>query len=136
LDDKRAEVIGAGCDDFVRKPFHLTEIFDKLVEHLGVRYVFQEPATSDAREDIDIGAIELTSTDLADLPEEWLIEFRRTLRTGRIHHILNHIDRIQPDHAGLARALTALVRGYKSEKLIALMDEMQTDVASEENNNE
>ena len=38
LDHERGEILAAGCDDFVAKPFREATIFEKLQQHLGVRY--------------------------------------------------------------------------------------------------
>jgi CheY-like chemotaxis protein len=37
------EVLAAGCDDFVRKPFQFEEIYDCMARHLGVKYRYQDP---------------------------------------------------------------------------------------------
>jgi signal transduction histidine kinase/DNA-binding response OmpR family regulator/ligand-binding sensor domain-containing protein len=42
LEHERGEILAAGCDDFTAKPFRESTIFDKLREHLGVRYVYDE----------------------------------------------------------------------------------------------
>jgi CheY-like chemotaxis protein len=39
LEEERAEILAAGCDDFIRKPYQVTEIFECLAKHLGVRYI-------------------------------------------------------------------------------------------------
>jgi CheY-like chemotaxis protein/anti-sigma regulatory factor (Ser/Thr protein kinase) len=39
LEEERTEILAAGCDDFIRKPYHVTEIFECLAKHLGVRYI-------------------------------------------------------------------------------------------------
>jgi CheY-like chemotaxis protein len=41
LDHERGEILAAGCDDFVAKPFRESTIFDKLQQHLGVRYAHE-----------------------------------------------------------------------------------------------
>jgi signal transduction histidine kinase/CheY-like chemotaxis protein len=38
LEDERRDILAAGCDDFVRKPYRDSEIFDALSTHLGIRY--------------------------------------------------------------------------------------------------
>jgi signal transduction histidine kinase/CheY-like chemotaxis protein len=38
LEDERREILAAGCDDFVRKPYRDSDIFDALATHLGVRF--------------------------------------------------------------------------------------------------
>ncbi|MCP4218613.1 MAG: response regulator, partial [bacterium] len=42
FEEDRAVVLSAGCDDFVRKPFRASEIFDTIHQHLGVRYVYED----------------------------------------------------------------------------------------------
>jgi CheY-like chemotaxis protein len=39
LEEERTEILAAGCDDFIRKPYQVTEIFECLAKHLGVRYI-------------------------------------------------------------------------------------------------
>ena len=39
LEEERAVVLSVGCDDFVRKPLRESVIFEKIAEHLGVRYL-------------------------------------------------------------------------------------------------
>jgi signal transduction histidine kinase/DNA-binding response OmpR family regulator/ligand-binding sensor domain-containing protein len=42
LEHERADVLAAGCDDFVSKPFRESLIFAKLREHLGVRFIYED----------------------------------------------------------------------------------------------
>ena len=52
FDDERATIIAAGCDDFVRKPFHTDEIIEMLSKHAGVRFVYEQdevPAASTSK---------------------------------------------------------------------------------------
>src|SRR5205814_1779921 len=44
LEHERAEILAAGCDDFVAKPFRESTIFSKLGEYLGVRYTYDDDA--------------------------------------------------------------------------------------------
>jgi signal transduction histidine kinase/CheY-like chemotaxis protein/ligand-binding sensor domain-containing protein len=46
LEHERGEILAAGCDDFVAKPFHESTIFAKLHDHLGVRYIHEDDAVS------------------------------------------------------------------------------------------
>jgi len=43
LDHERGEILAAGCDDFVAKPFREKVIFAKIREHIGVQYVHETP---------------------------------------------------------------------------------------------
>lgn len=42
LSEERSEILAAGCDDFIRKPYHSNEIFDALTKHLGARFMYAE----------------------------------------------------------------------------------------------
>jgi len=42
LEEERAVVVSAGCDDFLRKPFREDDIFKMMEQHLGVRYVYED----------------------------------------------------------------------------------------------
>ena len=73
LEEERREILAAGCDDFIRKPFQETEIFDALAKHLGVRFVYEEgKAPAAARPQVDTAA-------LADLPAALLSELEGAL---------------------------------------------------------
>lgn len=41
MEEDKAIVMAAGCDDFMRKPFREAEIFDMMMTHLGVRFIYE-----------------------------------------------------------------------------------------------
>ena len=63
LEEEKAIVISAGCDDFVRKPFKERMIFEMLTKHLGVQYIYEELALEDTIG--NLSQLTLTSTELA-----------------------------------------------------------------------
>jgi signal transduction histidine kinase/CheY-like chemotaxis protein len=44
FDEERAKVMATGCDDFVRKPIREALLLDKIAQHLGVRYLYEDSA--------------------------------------------------------------------------------------------
>ena len=48
LDHERGEILAAGCDEFVAKPFRESTIFAKLRDHLGVEYVYEDVDVAEA----------------------------------------------------------------------------------------
>ena len=122
----RTAILAAGCDDFVRKPFHDTEIFDGMAEHLGVRYVYEELTPSDAQ-DRDVQAqAALTPSDLAALPADWIADLRQAAMEGEADQIFKLVDQIEPKYAALSRAVAQLVREFRFDKIVDLA-EPQTD---------
>lgn len=61
---QRDEVLAAGFDDFLRKPYRLSEILECMTMHLGVRYVHGQTAESPVH---DV-PVTLRPEDLAALP--------------------------------------------------------------------
>lgn len=47
FEEQRSAVLGAGCDDFMRKPFQLYDFFDMMNKHIGVRYVYEKEGLHD-----------------------------------------------------------------------------------------
>ncbi|MDB9525363.1 ATP-binding protein [Oscillatoria sp. CS-180] len=47
FEESRSEVLAAGCDDFVRKPFQESAIFDVMAKHLSIEYRYEESQQSD-----------------------------------------------------------------------------------------
>jgi len=45
LSEEKLEIIEAGCDDFIRKPYHEREIFEALTKHLHVQFLYTEEQT-------------------------------------------------------------------------------------------
>ena len=45
LENERIEILDAGCDDLVRKPYRENELFDTLTKHLGVHFVYEKNST-------------------------------------------------------------------------------------------
>jgi CheY-like chemotaxis protein len=48
LEEEKEVILAAGCDDFVRKPFRLNEIFEVMGKHLGLRYTYEDSGEEDA----------------------------------------------------------------------------------------
>jgi DNA-binding response OmpR family regulator len=46
FEEERAKILAAGCDDFVRKPFQMQGLLQKIAAYLPVRYRYAEVADS------------------------------------------------------------------------------------------
>ncbi len=67
LEEERLEILKAGCDDFVRKPYRESEIFDALSKYLQVRFRYAEPVTqapSRSSAEMNIAALRKLPPDL------------------------------------------------------------------------
>ncbi len=124
LEREESIALSVGCDDFLRKPFLERDVFERIAQHLEVRYIFQESTA--ASKVSGICSTTLTSRDLAQLPVEWLAQFYQAIIEGRSQRMQSLIKQIYSQSPSLADALLFLVDRYQYEQLLALM-QPQTD---------
>jgi CheY-like chemotaxis protein len=73
LEHEREEILGAGCDDFVAKPFRESMIFAKMREHLGVEYVYEsEPSAAPRAEAKPIAATMASNGAVLVVDDDWV----------------------------------------------------------------
>ena len=116
LEEEKAQVYAAGCDDFMLKPFHEHDLFELLKNHLGARFLYAE-SDDDAHSAENGKPIPLTPQALAALPDDVRSELRSAverLEVEQVHHLIQSIAR---EHAALAQTLTALVKNWRFDIL-------------------
>ncbi|MBN1828525.1 MAG: response regulator, partial [Deltaproteobacteria bacterium] len=119
LVEERRDILAAGFDDFIRKPYREQEIFEIMARHLGVQYLYEEDQA--LRESIGDNA-QLRPQDLAVLP----INLRRRLRQAVIEldteRTLSLIDEIIEGAPLIGNSLRALARELDYDRLLSLLD--------------
>jgi hypothetical protein len=90
-----------------------------MEKHLGVRFAYRPTALSEVHGESAGETGTLTLTELSHLPAGWLEEFVKSLRSGRSAQLLSLINRIPPEHAGLAHTLVEMVRIHRFDTLLA-----------------
>ncbi|HEY9693180.1 MAG TPA: AAA family ATPase [Oculatellaceae cyanobacterium] len=123
FDDERSIVLSVGCDDFIRKPFQEDVLLEKLAQHLGVRYVYEQPSISV----VEQPQVELTPSDLAGMPDEWIAQLHLAATKLNSKLILQAIAQI-PDHKRfLATALNHLAENFRYDVIIDLTKNKRSD---------
>ena len=117
--NQRPEILAAGCDDMVFKPFREHEIFEVMARFLGVEYVYEEPDKAAAPMD----DAELTAAMLAELPPELLKDLDETTLVANREAIVEVIDRIAEHAPDVAKNLRALVQNFEIERIRELLEE-------------
>ena len=116
--EQRQEILAAGCNDMVIKPFLAHEIFEAMGRFLDIEYIYEpEGETAPDR----IGKADLTSTMLADLPEELLQELREAVLVLNREAALEVIARIADQAPEEAASLKKLVENYQMAELQDLL---------------
>ena len=112
LEEERREILAAGCDDFIRKPYHDIEILDALTKHLGMSFVYgEEPSPLAVAAPLDAAA-------LAGLPEDLLNGLEQALVRIDIAAVDRAIEDIRTCNDPLADALAPLARDSEFGRML------------------
>jgi signal transduction histidine kinase/DNA-binding response OmpR family regulator len=117
LEEERREILAAGCDDFIRKPYKDSEIFDALTKHLEVRFVY-EGEVSFAVE----AAMPLTAAALAELPAELRYDLEQALVRLDTDEISTAIESIRAHDPAIANALDAVAKDLQYGRILDLVE--------------
>jgi CheY-like chemotaxis protein len=121
FEEEQAKILLAGCDDLVHKPFRQSILFDKMAQHLGVRYLYQEENHSLSPRSTT-RPWQLTPADLRIMPVEWVEQVYTAAACVNEELILELIEQI-PDTApgaDLAHFLTDLVHNLRLDLIVDL----------------
>ncbi|MEG4959347.1 ATP-binding protein [Microcoleus sp. K4-B3] len=119
LEEEKAIVLSAGCDDFVRKPFVEHTIFDALAKHLGVKYIYAE-TRSPVLDDTETRP--LTSEDLTCMTQEWITQLYEAALEANTNLVLQVVGEIPKTETRLIKSLTKLAREFKFEQILDLVE--------------
>jgi PAS domain S-box-containing protein len=117
---QRPEILAAGCNDMVFKPFREHEIFKVMARFLGVEYVYAAPENAAA----PIDGAKLTAAMLAELSPKLLKELDETTLVANRESILEVIDRIREHAPETAEHLRALVQNFEIDRIRELLAEV------------
>jgi signal transduction histidine kinase/DNA-binding response OmpR family regulator len=120
LEDERREILASGCDDFIRKPYRDSEIFDALAKHLDIRFRYDDenPPTSEPQ------TSKMNADQFHSLPHEITHELSKAvelLNRPRMLEVIGRIDEI--DHE-LAEHLRRMVKNLQYKELLKVLDNL------------
>ncbi|MCT7995394.1 PAS domain S-box protein [Laspinema olomoucense] len=123
FEENRAMVLEAGCDDFASKPFREDVIFQKMTEHLGVRYLYEEIAAASVNShSASVPGDCLTVTEcLQGMSPEWRTQLYQAASALDEEAITSLMTQIPDSHAALSTTLTSLVTQLRFDKIIELI---------------
>lgn len=120
LEEEKAVVLEAGCDDFLRKPFKDGEILEAISRHLGAEFIYEEAARM---ADSDSESEALTAEDLAAVPSELLTAMEDGMMSVLdLDDIQEIIDAIASHDPAVGRKLETFVRDFRHEEILNLIE--------------
>ncbi|MBW4465118.1 MAG: PAS domain-containing protein [Pegethrix bostrychoides GSE-TBD4-15B] len=113
FEEQQETILAAGCDDLVRKPFQEAIIFDKMAEHLGLRYLYEEQLISGA-------PVTLTTDMLAMMPADWIAQLHQAALYTDEPEIISLIEKIPDSHTAMKNTLINWVNNFRCDKILDL----------------
>ncbi len=121
FEEQRIEILAAGCDDIVKKPFTEEIIFRKMSQYLGVKYIYQTTKATDTPTSfISTPADNLQPKDLQVMPAEWLKALQQAAIAVDGTLIQELISQIPSTHQALKLQLEELNKNYCFEEILDL----------------
>jgi signal transduction histidine kinase/DNA-binding response OmpR family regulator len=116
LEQERAIILSAGCDDFMRKPFKEQTIFAALTKHLGVKYVYADSANAQ----IDLSD-SLPSLDLSVMSEEWRSQICEVALEGDSNRVTQLIREIPNQESAIVKTLEKYAHQFQFDEMVELL---------------
>lgn len=104
--DQVNEVLKAGSDDFIRKPYKPDEIYDALAKHLGVRYIYKEDLALEKSPELDLRVLKQA---LDKLPNELIEKLHLGALKLDVEETVAIIEQINNKNPKIATALQQLL---------------------------
>jgi trehalose/maltose transport system substrate-binding protein len=114
FDHERAELLQAGCDDIVAKPFRRDAVLEKAAALLGMELRYEAPPADPA-----VGADGIDLARLGAMPALWLSGLQQTLGIGDVERARDMVDQLSEHDGALAAQLREMLGAYRFDELEA-----------------
>ncbi len=148
FEEERTAILAAGCDDLIRKPFREEVLLEKIAQHLGVRYLYEDerveastplslkatplslkatPLSFEAElqpEQNEIATAEQSLPHyLSQMPQEWIEQLHQAALKCSDREIDRLCEQIPDECAPLARTLREWASDFLFERAIELIEQ-------------
>jgi CheY-like chemotaxis protein len=123
FEEKRGEILGAGSNDFLRKPFSEEIIFEKISQHLGVLYLYEElPQKATTTRNFNSASRQdsFLLNELAAMPTSWVADIHQAANKLREESVFELIEQIPETAEALAIALMGLAHDFRLDEIVRL----------------
>ena len=116
--DDKTVILSAGCDDFVGKPFREEVLLEKIAQHLGINYLYEENPEIGAEPNTP--PMVLTPEDLQLMPSDWIYALYTAATKADSEVLEQLIQQIPAAHRHLVMTLQHLVNNFSYDQIIHL----------------
>ncbi len=119
FEEERAMVLSAGCDDFMRKPFKMEQVFAIMQKHLGIRFVYEPPAPAPPAHKPKTAPAD---ADPSQVPPELLAALENATVRANLEDIRMLITWLRDSHPRQAEQLDQWIEDFRYREILAWID--------------
>ncbi|MDJ0509534.1 MAG: ATP-binding protein [Crocosphaera sp.] len=119
FEQERKMILSQGCDDLIRKPVKENLIFDKLTEHLGIIFLYEDAPQPKA---LVATPSSVNPEALGLMSSQWLEQLKKAAVIAKPASILKLIEQMPQQDPLLAAQLQQMVDNYQFSDIINLVD--------------
>jgi signal transduction histidine kinase/DNA-binding response OmpR family regulator len=120
FEEERKEILAAGCDDLVCKPFPQQLIFDKLAEHLGIKYLYEAETLTEGDSSAETTIDALSIEELHLLSPELIAQLNQAAIAIDAEKIERLITEIPDSQQHITQAIREMIRNYDFDTIVEL----------------
>ncbi|MCB9079252.1 MAG: response regulator [Anaerolineaceae bacterium] len=120
FEEEKADILAAGCDDFLRKPFRETELFQMMSQHIGVQFIYEGRDESSMAG--QMGEPALPPELMASLSLPQLTRLAEAVELSDIMWANQIIDDIRTSQPELAGSLGRLVNNFEYSAILTAIE--------------
>ncbi len=118
LEEERINVLAAGCDDLMRKPFHREALFAKMAQHLGICYQYEEISSAEIAK--PAGESDDIRVAMMAMPLAWRDQLYQAASQLKEKNVLALIADIPEAYAYLQQAIATKVSNFDFDQIEAI----------------
>ena len=119
LEEERREILSAGCNDFIRKPYRESEIYNVLEKHLRLRFLYSQDLVA-----VDHKFEKINADDLRKLPLNLVEELKRSVELLDSQRCLSTIKLIAEIDPRVGDQLQHMLEKFQYQELLSILDNM------------
>ncbi|MDF0556096.1 ATP-binding protein [Kamptonema sp. UHCC 0994] len=125
LEEERAVILSAGCDDFMRKPFREADIFAAIEKHIGVHFIYEESSAKSSENQSKSNSQDALNSSILALPSELLANLLEAVKFSDMMKVDSYIEEIGAHNHGLAEVLGSLAHNFEYDKIALLIEQVK-----------
>jgi ABC-type amino acid transport substrate-binding protein/CheY-like chemotaxis protein len=119
LEGEKERIFASGAAEFIRKPFREADLFQKIEQHLGIEFEFENRKAQHEKVAVDKLSIVPSKPEMiSKLPTELATRLEYAVSNGYIDQIYGIIHEIEKVNKETATQLTLLAEQYDYKKIL------------------